>query len=90
MTNEESYESFKEICNEEVRNIMEETAREKIEVYSRRPESADRQNRLRYAADVLPNKFPSQSWWLEHRPREVVLMHDHTPGLCKVCVLYVM
>ena len=65
MTNDESYDSFKEACSEEVTAVMKVKAREMVAVVSRRPDSADRQNRLRYAEQVLPNKFPCKTWWLQ-------------------------
>ena len=84
MTNDESYDSFKEACSEEVTAVMKGKAKEMVDIVSRHPDTADRQKRLRYAEQVLPNKFPSKTWWLAQRPAEVKPMHDHTTGLCKV------
>ena len=88
MTNEETFESFKDNCSNDVKVAMEKYAQERLAAYRRRPESEDKEYRLKYAKNVLPNKFPSQSWWLEQRPKEVKPMHNHTMGLCKVKSLY--
>ena len=84
MTNEETYESFKESCKAEVTAIMVKHSQERMAFYSRRPDSHDKDYRMRHAHESIPNKFPSMSWRLEQRPREVKPMHDHTTGLCKV------
>ena len=65
MTNEETFESFKDNCSNDVKVVMEKYAQERLAAYRRRPESEDKEYRLKYAEIVLPNKFPSQSWWLE-------------------------
>ena len=49
MTNDESYDSFKEACSEEVTAVMKGKAKEMVDIVSRRPDTADRQKRLRYA-----------------------------------------
>ena len=88
MTNEETFESFKDNCSNDVKVVMEKYAQERLAAYRRRPESEDKEYRLNYAENVLPNKFLSQRWWLEQPPKEVKPMHDHTTGLCKVKSLY--
>ena len=65
MTNEETFQSFKDSCSNNVKVVMAEYAQESLAAYRRCPEFEDKQYRLKYAEDVLPNKFPSQSWWLE-------------------------
>ena len=84
MTNDETYQSFKDNCSNEVKNIMEKHSKERMAATLKRPESQDREYRLHYAQESLPGKFPSPSWWLWQRPQEVKMMHDHTTGLCKV------
>ena len=84
MTNEETYQAFKESCSMEIKTNMESFARQKMAVYLKQPESQNQQQRLQYAEQSLPNKFPSFSWWMEHRPPEVKPLHEHTTGLCKV------
>ena len=77
MTNQESYDSFKESCSDKVGEVMRA-------VYEKRNESADKEYRLQYTEEKLPFIFPGISWWLQQRPPEVVPMDDHTTGLCKV------
>ena len=62
---------------------MMEYSKEQKEKYGKRQDSADKEYRLKYA-ESLPNKFPSKSWFIEQRPLEVKMMHDHSTGLCKV------
>ena len=54
------------------------------DMHSKRPDSEDKRWRLQYAEEVLPGKFPGLQWFLDIKPPEVKLMHDHTTGLCKV------
>ena len=84
MTNQESYDSFKESCLEKVREVMKAHAQERKAVYEKRNASADKEYRLHYTEEKLPFIFPAFSWWLQQRPAGVVPMHDHTTGLCKV------
>lgn len=84
MTNQESYDSFKESCADKVGEVMRAHALERRAVYEKRKESADKEYRLRYTEEKLPFIFPGLSWWLQQRPPEVVPMDDHTTGLCKV------
>ena len=83
MTDDEAYLGFKEICAAKVSDIMMEYSKEQKEKYGKRQDSADKEYRLKYA-ESLPNKFPSKSWFIEQRPLEVKMMHDHSTGLCKV------
>ena len=83
-TNEEAYLDFKESCSDKVASIMTKHSAELVAKYSKRVDSADKEYRLKYAREKLPQKFPGQSWFLEQRPPEVKMMHDHTTGLCKV------
>ena len=83
-TNEEAYLEFKESCQDEVASIMSKHSAELVGKYRNRPDSADKDYRLNYYREKLPHKFPGQSWFLEQRPPEVKMMHDHTTGLCKV------
>ena len=84
MTNDETYQSFKENCSNQVKQIMEKHSEKRMAAIMKRPASQDREYRLQYAQESLPGKFPSPSWWLEQRPKEVKMMQDHTTGLCKV------
>ena len=84
MTNQETYESFRENCSVEVGEIMLRHSEEMVKIYKKRKDSPHKNYRKDYACNILPNKFPSFSWWLEQRPCEVKTMHDHTTGLCKV------
>ena len=84
MTNAESYESFMETCSEDVKIAMKKHSEEMVVCYENRKAGANKEQWLKYAKEILPNKFPSQTWWLEKRPREVKPMHNHTTGLCKV------
>ena len=84
MTDDEAYLGFKETCADEISQIMLEYSKEQKEKYGKRQYSADKEYRLKYA-ESLHNKFPSKSWFIEHRPPEVKMMHDHSTGLCKVC-----
>jgi hypothetical protein len=86
MTNDECYQSFKESCTQEIGFIMKEHARQIVQTHSKRPDSTDKQWRLKYATEELPRKFPSLSWFVDQRPAEVKMMHDHTTGLCKVII----
>ena len=88
MTDKESYDSFKEYCSDDIKKVMESYARERYNTYSQRPKNADRDHRIAYTENTLPNKFPALSWWVQQRPAEVQLMHDHTTGLCKVSLFY--
>ena len=54
--------------------VIAEFAQERLAVYRRHPESEDKQNRLRYADDVLSYMFSSQNWWLEQQYKEVKSM----------------
>ena len=83
-TNDEAYESFRESQSAEVGRIMAKHSLSLVEMYSKRKESPDKDYRLKHPSQVLPSKFPSQSWYIEQRPPEVKLLHDHTTGLCKV------
>lgn len=85
-TNEECHESFKETCSKEVGKIMESHAASKLKALAKRPDSEDKEYRMKHAKEVLPKKFPKQKWFMEARPAEVRMMHDHTTGLCKVTV----
>ena len=87
MTNQESYDSFKESCSDKVGELMSAHAQEKRAMYEKRKESADKEYRLRYTEEKLPFIFPGLSWWLQQRPPEVVPMDDHTTGLCRVIQL---
>ena len=84
MTNQESYDSFKESCSDKVDEVMRADALERRAVYEKRKESADKEYRLQYTEEKLAFIFPGISWWLQQRPPEVVPMDDHTTGLCKV------
>ena len=80
MTNQETYESFKENCSKEVSEIMLIHSEEMAAIYEKRKDLPDKNYRINYAREVLLNKFPSFSWW----PCEVKTMHNHTTALCKV------
>ena len=82
-TDDEAYLGFKETCADEVSHIMLEYSKEQKEKYGKRQDSADNEYRLKYA-ESLPEKFPSKSWFIEQRPPEVKMIHDHSTGLCKV------
>ena len=84
MTNEEAYQSFKETCTEEVRSLMAEHGRIMLQEVSKRPASRDKDYRIELARDKVPNRFPSQSWFLDKKPPEVKFCNDHATGLCKV------
>ena len=64
MTNQESYDSFKESCSDKVGEVMRAHALERRAVYEKRKESADKEYRLRYTEEKLPFIFPGLSWWL--------------------------
>ena len=83
-TNDEAYAAFRESQAAEVGRIMSKHGSSLVQMYSKRKESADREYRLQYASQVLPSKFPSQTWYIEQWPPEVKMLHDHTTGLCKV------
>ena len=82
-TDDEAYLGFKETCADEVSSIMLEYSKEQKAKYENRQDSADKEYRLKYA-ESLPGKFPSKSWFIEQRPPEVKMIHDHSTGLCKV------
>ena len=84
MTNEEAYQSFKETCTEEVRSLMAEHGRKLLQEVSKRPASRDEDYRMELARDKIPNRFPSQSWFMDQKPPEVQFCNDHATGLCKV------
>ena len=84
MTNEEAYQSFHESCADDIKVLMEEHGQSMEAVVAQRPESSDKQYRLQLARERVPGKFPSLSWFISKRPREVKPMDDHTTGLCKV------
>ena len=86
MTDKECYDGFESDCKDEIKIIMSKHAASQLEVLAKRPETQDKQNRINHATNVLPNKFPGQTWFIEIRPPEIKLMHDHTTGLCKVIV----
>ena len=48
MTNQESYDSFKESCSDKVGEVMRAHALERRAVYEKRKESADKEYRLQY------------------------------------------
>ena len=82
-TDKEAYDGFMAMCGDEAKSVMQIYSQEQIEKYSKRPESVDKQVRLKHAKS-LADKLPSFSWFLAQRPQEVKMMHDHTTGLCKV------
>ena len=84
MTNQESYDSFKDMCRGEVKQAMQAHANERKRFYENRPDSHDKDYSLWYATEKLPQLFPSLSWWLSQRPAEVKPMNDHSTGLCMV------
>ena len=49
MTNDESYDSFKEFYSDEVTVVMKGKAKDMVDTVSRHPDTADCQKRLRYA-----------------------------------------
>ena len=49
MTNEESYESFKETCKNEVKDVMVKQSKEMTIVYEKRKDSLEKDTRIRYA-----------------------------------------
>ena len=89
-TNEEAYASFKENCTEEVGKIMKNHAQTQIEKLSKRPDSEEKQHRIKYTLEKLGNRFPCQNWFMDQRPLQVEMMHDHTTGCCKVSFLYMI
>ena len=58
MTNQESYDSFKESCSEKVGELMSTHAQEKRAMYEKRKESADKEYRLRYTEENCPLSSP--------------------------------
>ena len=83
-TNEEAYQAFKEQHEEKVEVIMSREAKAQEETLVKRKESENKEYRLQYVRNILPKKFPCQSWFVEQRPSEVKFMNDHTTGQCKV------
>ena len=83
-TNEEAYQGFREQYIEKVEQIMSREASNQEEKLIKRKDSEDKMIRLKYVRDILPKKFPGQSWFIEQRPSEVKFMNDHTTGQCKV------
>ena len=83
-TNEEAYASFKETCQEEVGKIMKNHAKSYKESIMKRPESKEKQHKIKYAEEKLGNKFPCLNWFLDQRPQQVRMMDDHSTGRCKV------
>ena len=82
-TDKEAYEGFVAVCGDEAKAVMKKYSQEQIEKYEKRPESENKQYRLKHAKS-LADKFPCLSWFQAQRPPEVKMMHDHTTGLCKV------
>ena len=83
-TNEEAYASFKETCQEEVGKIMKNHAKSYKESIMKRPESKEKQHKIKYAEEKLGNKFPCLNWFLDQRPQQVRMMDDHSTGCCMV------
>ena len=90
MTNDETYDSLKENYTPKIQEIMQKHSQERCFAALKRPDSQDKEYRLRYALESLPQKFPSPSWWLQQRPKEVKKMHDHSTGLCNVLFKFIM
>ena len=61
ITNDECYQSFKEICSEEIRSIMHTHAKCMHDMHSKRPDSEDKRWRLQYAEEVLSGNFLGHS-----------------------------
>ena len=84
MTDKEAYQSFYENCTDDIKVLMAEHGRAMEILFSKRPESADKQVMIQLARERVPGKFPSLSWFISQRPREIKPMDDHCTGLCKV------
>ena len=80
----------KETCTEEVRSLMAEHGRRFLQEVSKRPASRDKDYRMQLARDKIPNRFLSQSWFMDQRQPEVQFCNDHATGLCKVCHTHFM
>ena len=66
MTNEESYESFKETCIKEVKGVMVKHSEEMTTVYEKRKASPDKDYRIKYAPQQVPQSvlvaWPAPQW----------------------------
>ena len=96
MTNKECYESFIDACKFKVREEMKKEVTQIVRMYEKRPDSEEKTAKLKFAEEVLPERFPSLNWFIEQHPPEVKPMNYHTTGLCKVmfqipcvCLLFI-
>ena len=69
MTDKEAYQSFYENCTDDIKVLMAEHGRAMEILFSKRPESADKQYRIQLARERVPGKFPSLSWFISQHPR---------------------
>ena len=83
-TDRECYLNFKEECQGKIKIAMQKVADEMKTSLSTRPDTADKRRRVEYA-ESLPDKFPSQDWFIDQRPKETKPLCSHTTGLCHLC-----
>ena len=83
-TDRECYMNFVEECQEKIKMEMKKVADQIMISLSTRPDTADKKRRLEYAIS-LPDKFPSQDWFIQQRPKETKPLCNHTTGLCHLC-----
>ena len=84
LTDREQFSLFKEDCAGEMVDILTRYSSAEIAKLTKRPDSDDKKQRMAYFEN-LSAKVPSMDWYLNLKPLEVKLMHDHTTALCKTC-----